>query len=131
MVWTTLAAIFCAGCGFESRVEGNWKLDPGTFEAKDVRKAGVPPPLMKSLEDGVFVVEDGVVYVGAAHPDTAIVKYAIGSVKEDCADVTLTASDGRGATESKSIEACLDGDRLELRHDAGKKTIEVSLHRAE
>jgi hypothetical protein len=120
-----------AACGFESRLEGRWKLDPSTFSRKDLRRSGIPPELQSSFADGVFVADDGIVYLGAVHADTALVRYSVGAVNDDCADVKVTASDGAGNTESRTVEACLRGDQLQVSYEAGGKAIEVRLDRTQ
>jgi hypothetical protein len=127
VVILSLAAVL--GCGFESKVQGDWKIDPATWTSKEVRRAGVPPELLKSLQDMVLVVDDGVVYLGVAHPDSAAFEYEIGHTKGDCADVDVTAQGEKGKEKAR-IEACLvDDDRLELTYEEGNKPLSVALER--
>ena len=55
VVMLSLAAVL--GCGFESNVQGDWKIDPATWKTEKVRQAGVPPELLRSLQDMVLVLE--------------------------------------------------------------------------
>jgi hypothetical protein len=126
-----LLTCLALGCGFEARVEGTWKLAPGDANQRELARH-LRPPMAQTFASSAFVVEDGVVYLAAKHPDNALAKYQIGRIEHGCADVRLeTAAVGAGAPTHTPIEACLDGDALTVRHLVDGEAAVVTLRRAD
>lgn len=125
-----LCASLLTACGFERRVEGEWKADPNSVNAKELTKRGVPAALAPTLVSGTFVVEDGMVYLGAKHPDATLLGYRILDEDDDCATVRFHDPAAKD-TQTRDARACLRGTDLTVRHDGAKAPLEVTFRRVD